>query len=519
MEYLITMDNVTMKFPGVLALDQVSFSLKPGEVHVLLGENGAGKSTLMKILSGIYTPTTAEITIGGKSFTKLSPKESADNGIALIYQELSVINELSIAENIFVGKLPHKKILGAKIVDYGTINKTSKQLLERIGLNRAPGTLLNDISISEKQQVEIAKAIASNAKIIIMDEPTSSLTIEETENLFRIIKQLRSEGIGIIYISHKLKEIKEIGDRVTVLKDGKNVNTRDVKDVTPEDLISMMVGRALESKYLGSEKHSKFSKEVIFSVKDITRKDNTVRNISFELHKGEILGFAGLIGAGRSELMEAIFGAKPKSSGEMTLLGKPLIINSPYEAVKKGVAFVTENRRETGFFHNFEIWREISVTYNLKRTKLGGTIGLTNSSRERKIAEKEKNRLNIKCTGIDQMTVNLSGGNQQKVIIGKWLAVDSELFIFDEPTKGIDVGAKSEIYSIMRKMTEEGKGVIMVSSELPELLSTCDRIIVFRDGEMSAEFSSDEATEESIMIAATAEDGGKSFGKLQKILG
>ena len=504
MEYLITMDNVTMKFPGVVALDQVSFSLKPGEVHVLLGENGAGKSTLMKILSGIYTPTSAEVTVCGKFFSRLTPKESAENGIAIIYQELSVINELSIAENIFVGKIPSKKILGAKIVDYAAINSIAKQLLSRIGLNRDPGMLLKDISISEKQQVEIAKALASNARIIIMDEPTSSLTIEETENLFRIIEQLKSEGIGIIYISHKLKEIKEIGDRVTVLKDGKNVDTREVKDVEPGDLVSMMVGRNLESKYNTAGKLTDFSsKEVIFSVEDMTRRDNKVRNISFDLHKGEILGFAGLIGAGRSELMEAIFGAKPISKGKMTLFGKPLTVKSPYQAVKEGIAFVTENRRETGFFQNFEIWREISVTYNLKRSKLFGFIGLTKYKKERKIAEVEEKRLNIRCTGIDQMTVNLSGGNQQKVIIAKWLAVDSELFIFDEPTKGIDVGAKSEIYSIVRQMVEEGKGVIMVSSELPELLSICDRIIVFRDGEISGILSGKDATEQSIMIAAT----------------
>jgi len=502
MEYLIEMSNITMRFPGVVALSDVSFNLMPGEVHVLLGENGAGKSTLVKILSGINAPTAGSITIGGKAFSRLTPRESADNGISIIYQELSVIDELSIAENIFVGKLPYKKTLGVKTVDYAAINRRAKELLARIGLNRDPSTLVKDISISEKQLVEIAKALAADASVIIMDEPTSSLTIGETESLFKIIRQIKSEGIGIIYISHKLKEIKQIGDRVSVLKDGKCVGTRDVGEVEVEDLIGMMVGREVKNRFLSCGDGERG--EAIFSVRNLTRKDNAVRSISFELYKGEILGFAGLIGAGRSELMEGIFGARPLSSGEITLHGKRLRIRSPYDALRQGIAFVTENRRETGFFQNFEIWREISVTNNLKRSKLGGVTGLTRNGEDYARAEEQVRLLNTRCSGIQQMTANLSGGNQQKVIISKWLSVDSDLFIFDEPTKGIDVGAKSEIYQIMRSMADAGKGVIMVSSELPELLSICDRIIVIREGEMTAELCSAEATEEKIMMAATA---------------
>ena len=505
MEYLVQMKDMTMKFPGVTALDKVSFDLKPGEVHVLLGENGAGKSTLVKMLSGINKPTSGEILIGGKSYTHLTPKDSVNNRIAIIYQELSVVNELSIAENLFVGKIPYKKVAGVRVVDHKYMQTEAKKYLDRIGLHKhQPDTLVQDISISEKQLVEIAKALAADAKIIIMDEPTSSLSIEETENLFKIVEQLKKEGIGIIYISHKLKEIKQIGDRVTVLKDGKYVGTRNVSEIEVKDMIPMMVGRELQDKYLSENKVSSESQEVVFSVKNLTRKDGTAKDISFELHKGEILGFAGLIGAGRSETMEGIFGAKPISSGEVYLQGKKLRIKNPYDALKQGIALVTENRRETGFFQNFEIWKEISVTYNLKRSKMGGMTGLTHEKQERAEAKKQVERLNTKCSGIDQMTVNLSGGNQQKVIIGKWLAVDSDVFIFDEPTKGIDVGAKSEIYGIMRKMAEEGKGVIMVSSELPELLSTCDRIIVFRDGEISGILTSEEATEEKIMYAAVA---------------
>jgi D-allose transport system ATP-binding protein len=493
-----------MKFPGVIALDDVSFQLKPGEVHVILGENGAGKSTLVKILSGIYEPTNGTVMVHGTTYEKLSPSESAHNKISIIYQELSVINELSIAENIFVGKLPYRRIAGIKTVNYSLMNSTARQLLEKIGLKKDPSTLVKDISISEKQQVEIAKALASNAKIIIMDEPTSSLSIDETDNLFRIIKQLREEGIGIIYISHKLDEIKRIGDRITVLKDGKYVATRNAAETEVKDMVSLMVGRELQSKYLSATKHTGGARDVIFSVRNLTRRDRAVRNVSFDLYKGEILGFAGLIGAGRSELMEGIFGAYPISSGELTLNGKKIRVRSPYDAVKKGIALITENRRESGFFSNFEIWREISVMVNLKRSRLGGLLGLTRRKPEREIAETQTKRVNTKCSSIDQLTVNLSGGNQQKVIISKWLAVDPDLFILDEPTKGIDVSAKSEIYRIIRDMVDSGRGVIVVSSELPELLSVCDRIIVFKDGELVADLKNDGLTEEEIMIAATA---------------
>lgn len=505
MENLVEMKNIKMKFPGVMALDDISFQLRPGEVHVLLGENGAGKSTLVKILSGINKPTAGEIVIGDKTYSSLTPKESVENKIAIIYQELSVIGELSISENLFIGKLPYNTILGVRTVDYKLINSKTKHLLEKTGLNRAPSTLVKDLSISEKQLVEIAKALASDARIIIMDEPTSSLSIEETERLFKIIEQLKSEGIGIIYISHKLNEIKQIGDRVTILKDGKYVVTINVAEAEVSDLIPMMVGRKLENKYLG-EKLKVESTEIIFSVKNLTRQDQTVCDVSFDLHKGEILGFAGLIGAGRSELMEGIFGAKPISSGIITLNGKQLHIKNPFDALKQGIAFVTENRRETGFFPNFEIWREISITYNLKSSTFGGLTGLTNNNAEKEIAKKQTERLNTKCTSVEQMVAELSGGNQQKVIISKWLAVNSDLFILDEPTKGIDIGAKSEIYDIMRNMVQNGKGVIMVSSELPELLSNCDRIIVFRNGQISAVLNNDEATEEKIMYAAVAVD-------------
>jgi D-allose transport system ATP-binding protein len=504
MGYLLEMKKITKKFPGVTALKDINFQLRPGEVHVLLGENGAGKSTLVKILSGVYEPTEGTIVINGKEYAKLTPKESIENKISIIYQEISLIDELSIGENIYVGKLPTKKLFNMTVVDYKQVEKNTRELLKKVGLNKEPSVLAKELSISEKQQVEIAKALSYDAKVIIMDEPTSSLTIEETNKLFEIIKQLKNEGVGIIYISHKLNEIKEIGDRVTVLKDGTYVGTRDVRDVEIEELVTMMVGRELKSKYMNAGHRQKGTKEVVFKVSNLTRADKRVRNVSFEVYKGEILGFAGLIGSGRTELMNAIFGADKIDSGEIHLFGEQLAIKSPYQAIKKGMALITENRRETGFFPNFEIWKNVSIELLIKESKLGGIWGLLNRSKERDYAKKQKDLLNIKCSSIDQNITELSGGNQQKVIVGKWLAAESKLIIFDEPTKGIDIGAKSEIYNIMRELSDNGKAVIMVSSELPELLAVCDRIAVFREGELRTILTSDEATEEKILLAATS---------------
>ena len=384
------------------------------------------------------------------------------------------------------------------LVDY----REAEKYLQQIGVHRKPSTLVSELSISEKQEVEIAKALSAQAKIVIMDEPTSSLSIDETENLFRIIRKLKEQNIAIIYISHKLQEIKQIGDRVTVMKDGKYVKTVNVADIETRDLVPLMIGREVKNSYLNENTAGFSGQPAIFEVRNLTRKDGSCNNISFQVHTGEILGFSGLIGAGRSECMEGIFGARPISSGEVFLRGKKLRIRNPYDAMKKGIAFVTENRRETGFFPNFQIWKEIAVSTSLKRSTAGGFSGLVQEDRERKTAGEYVKRLNIKCTGPDQMTYTLSGGNQQKVIVSKWLAADSDVMIFDEPTKGIDVGAKSEIYAIMRNLADEGKAILMVSSELPELLSICDRIIVFRDGSISGEFLNKDATEEKLMMAA-----------------
>ena len=511
LEKLVEMRNITKKFSGVTALNDISFDIKRGEVHVLLGENGAGKSTLMKILSGAYQPTSGTIILKGKEYEHLTPKDSYENGISIIYQELSVINELSVQENLFVGKLPTKKVLGVKVVDYRKMKEIAQALTAKVGLERDLNVFVEELSICEKQQLEIAKSLVSDADIIIMDEPTTSLTQEETDQLFEIIRQLKSEGKGIVYISHKLKELKEIGDRVTVLKDGTYVGTRNVADVEVKDLVTMMVGREIKSKYPSNNPDLDKSK-VIFEAKDITRRDERVKNVSFKLHEGEIIGFAGLIGSGRSELMNGIFGADPLKTGSISLFGKEMKPKNEYQSIKNGIAFVTENRRETGFFHNFDIKENISILPFIKNSKLRGTWGLLNNTLEKSYAGSKKEKLNIKCSSIDQNIVELSGGNQQKVILGKWMAAESELIIFDEPTKGIDIGSKSEIYTLMRKLSDDGKGVLMVSSELPELLAVCDKIAVFKEGQIAEILTSEEATEEKIMFILTHE-GEMNYGK------
>ena len=502
---LVEMKKISKKFGVVRALDDISFKVEKGKVHILLGENGAGKSTLMKILSGVYKPSSGSIILNGKEYAELTPFISSENKISIIYQELSVINELSILENLFIGKLPTKKSMGIfSMVDFKYMKKIAKNILDKIGLKREPETLVENLTIGEKQQVEIAKALVSNADIIIMDEPTTSLTESEVNNLFRIIRQLKSEGKGIVYISHKLKELKEIGDIVTVLKDGKSVGTFGVNEVEIKDLIRMMVGREVKLRYDSS--NIKLNRdEVIFEVKNLNRTDNKIKDVSFKINKGEILGFAGLVGSGRSELMEAIFGVVPIKSGEIVMYGKHSIPKNEYNSIKS-MGFITENRRETGFFHNFDIKENISIVPFIKSSKCRGILGFLNNEVEKEYAVKSKRQLNIKCDSINQNICELSGGNQQKVILSKWMMANSDLMIFDEPTKGIDIGSKSEIYTIIRELSDDGKIIMMVSSELPELLAVCDKIAVFKNGRIVDILPIKEATEEKIMKLLTSEE-------------
>lgn len=502
---IVEMRNINKSFPGVKALSNISFSVKPGEVHVLLGENGAGKSTLMKVLSGVYHPDSGSIVLNGVEHSKLNPRLSREGGISIIYQELSVVNWLDIRENIFMGRMQSKKLGPVSTIDYAKLNQDTKKLLKQVNLDKyEPNKMASELSISEKQMLEIAKAISFDAKCIVMDEPTSSLTESEVKKLFEIIRDLKSKGIGIVFISHKLSEIKEIGDRISILKDGNYVGTWNVSDLSEEDMVRLMVGRELEKSY--QEGHGSFG-EVVFEVKNLSRKDGKVRDFHMQVRKGEIVGLSGLVGAGRSEAMEAIFGAVPKTSGEILLEGKRLDIHTPYDALKNGIGLVTENRRETGFFQNFSNKRNISIASLLKKSKLGGVCGLIQEKSEKKMAEKAKLDLQIKWASDAQLTKNLSGGNQQKVILGKWISAGVKVLIFDEPTKGIDVGTKSEIYKMMRRLAENGIIVIVVSSEMPELLAVCDRIMVMAEGKVRGEFDIAEATEEKLAMLATGNGG------------
>lgn len=498
---MIEMKNIEKRFPGVVALKNVNFDLHAGEVHALIGENGAGKSTLMKILSGVYVPTAGVIAVEGAEYPSLTPKEAISLGISVIFQELSVIDSLSILENLFVGKLMTKKWGGfLPTVDFVAMRNSTSEILKQVGLKARPDALVATLSISQKQQVEIAKALAANAKVIIMDEPTSSLNQTETEHLFQVVRCLRENGVGIVYISHKMRELRTIGDRITILKDGATVRTIQMSEAASEEqIVAMMVGRELTHNF---KRASRAGDRVIFKASGITRLDGKAKGVSFDLREGEILGFAGLVGAGRTELMNSIFGAEPVASGKIYLDDKELPLQSPYLSIKNGIGMITENRRETGFMENFEIWRNLVIAHSMKRSSLRGLWGLVRKREEMALAEEYREKMRIKCAGVQQMISTLSGGNQQKVIIAKWLAADVQLLIFDEPTRGIDVGAKNEIYYTMRRLANNGKGIVMVSSELPDLLSVCDRIAVFAGGRISAILNASEATEEKIMMAA-----------------
>jgi len=501
---LVEMRNVTKKFAGVTALENVSFDVQPGEVHVLLGENGAGKSTLMKILSGAYQPTEGTIVVNGHEFDSLDPKHAKDSGISIIYQELSVVNEISIQENIFIGNLLTKKVLGVSVVDNKAMRDKTLEVLQEIGLDKDPDTPVGQLSISEKQMVEIAKAVAFNANVIIMDEPTSSLTFEEIQQLYHIVDRLKAQGKGIIFISHKLDEVLTVGDRVTVLKDGKYMGTYPISEMDEDRLVELMVGREIKGDFLRDNASNGLNDDVIFEVDELTRKDGYVKNISFGLHRGEILGFFGLVGSGRTELMEAIYGAAPVSSGQVRLYGEPLKIKKPYDALMHGIALVTENRRETGFSPFFSIKQNLVQAKYLKTSKFGGMSGLVNKGLENTVSSEQHEAMQIKSSSPEQVITELSGGNQQKVILGRWMAAQPKVIIFDEPTKGIDVGTKAEIYKLMRSLANEGIGVLVVSSELPELLSTCDRIIVFGEGRQKGMFDTLQTSEEELVKAATS---------------
>ena len=490
-DVIVSMKGICKTFPGVKALDNVDFELRSGEVMALLGENGAGKSTLMKILSGVYTKDGGTIKVNGTEYEHMNPKLAQHVGVAIIHQELNMCKHLSVVENMFLGR----ELIKNGTLDNAKMEAEAKKVLNSLGMDIDPRHIVGDMSVSKQQMVEIAKALSINAKILIMDEPTSSLTAREIEELFKIIKQLRENGCGIVYISHRLEELKEIVDRVTIMRDGKYISSANFADVSMNKIISDMVGREITEQF---PRVSCKKGEKIFEVKNLNA-GRMVRNINISLYEGEIVGLAGLMGAGRTETTRAIFGADPKTSGEIILDGKTLDIKCPMDAIKAGVVLAPEDRKKDG------LCTGLSIRHNLALPNLDyicNVLGVINSRREDDLCTKAVENLRIKTPNIEVNSGTLSGGNQQKVVVGKWLARDSRVVIFDEPTRGIDIGAKVEIYNLTNELKKNGIAVMFISSEMPELMGIADRIMVMCDGRITGELSVEEATQEEIMIMA-----------------
>lgn len=501
-EYILEAKGITKIFPGVKALDSVDIKIKKGEVHALVGENGAGKSTLMMILGGVYKPDAGEIFIDGEKVSIDSPQDANRKGISVVYQELSLVPNLSIAENIFVNRQPVKSL---NMIDWKLLHQKTREMLSQFDMEELdPTTLVKDLSIANQQVVEILKAMSFNPKILILDEPTSSLTDTEVKQLFNNIQKLKDRGIAIIYISHHLHELFEIADTVTVLRDGKYICSESIKNIDEDFLVTNMVGRKIENIY-GSREKDAVSDEILFKAVSISRK-GAFKDISFSVKKGEILGFAGLIGAGRTEVGRAIFGAEPIEEGEIFLKGKKLNINNPRQAIKNGIGYMTEDRKSQGLFLSFNICQNI-ISNRLSDFCENGFI------KDRKVEAEScvcVEKFGIATPDTNQLVERLSGGNQQKVLLATWFGIKPDLLIVDEPTRGVDVGAKSDIYKLLRELADTGVGIMLISSDLPEILGISDRIIVMKDGKIVGELDRAEATEEKVIALAT---GVQSNGK------
>lgn len=494
--YILELENISKSFPGVKALDNVNLKLRPGTVHALMGENGAGKSTLMKCVFGIYHRDNGTVKLDGKEVNFTSSKEALDAGIAMIHQELQPIEKMTIAENIFLGNYPLTKY---KTVDHDLMNHQTESLLVQVGLNISPTTLLGELTVSQMQLVEIAKALAHNARVVIMDEPTSSLTENETDVLFEIIKRLTDKEIAIIYISHKMDEILQISDEITILRDGQYIGTWPASEMDTHLIIKRMVGRELESLYPDKTNHP--SDEIVLEVKNFTSPNPlSFKNASFQLRKGEVLGVGGLVGAQRTELLEAVYGMRDASEGQVIHLGEEIKINRPSDAIDNGIALLTEDRRSNGIFG------VLSVSDNVAIASIDQYVqssGLLDQKAIDEVVENSIERLDIRTPSNKTKIQSLSGGNQQKVIISRWLANNPDILILDEPTRGIDVGAKYEIYEIIDGLAAEGKSIIVISSEMPELLGISDRIMVMCEGRISGFLDGETATQEEVMSLAT----------------
>src|SRR5262245_4792527 len=493
-DLLVEMTGITKDFPGVHALAEAGFDLRPGEVHALVGENGAGKSTLMKILAGVYQPDAGEIRFRGEPVTIANPRTALDLGISMIHQELNLAPHLTLAQNTFLGREPRGR--PRFLLDDRQLIRQTRELIDRLHLKLDARARVGDLKIAQQQMVEIAKALSLNAAVLIMDEPTAALTDTEIDELFRIIRDLRANGVGVVHISHRLEELKQISDRVTVMRDGRYVATLDTAEASIPAVINMMVGRTI---YEAAPEIPPRSDEVVLEVRHLPR-GRRVRDVSFVLHKGEILGVAGLVGAGRTEVVRAIFGADKPESGEVLVHGKPAAIRSPADAVNLGIAYLSEDRKRYGLALGMDVETNV-VLASLQ--KFVASFGRVDARRTRAVAELRVQELGIKTPSVKQRARNLSGGTQQKVVIAKWLTADTDILIFDEPTRGIDVGAKSEIYHLLNELAKEGKAIIMISSELPEILRMSHRIIVMCEGRLTGELSGADATQEAIMTLAT----------------
>lgn len=500
------MDHITKQYPGVLALDEVTFDLYAGEVHCLVGENGAGKTTLIKILSGAIPKDAGEVRVDGKPVPLHSPADALQAGIGIIYQDFKLVPELTVAENIFLGREPCKG--RSPFIDFERMREAAQAALRQLGESLDTGARVSTLSVAQQQVVEIAKSLTRKNRILAMDEPSAALTEKELKNLFAVIRRLQEEGVGIIYISHRINEIFDIGTRVTVLRDGKQVRTCKTSEVDRRGLVSWMVGREMDQEY---------PKVNLQKGKEILKIDNLnagkLRDIHLAVNQGEILGLAGLVGAGRTELARFIFGADPWESGKIFLDGQEIHPHSPREAIDAGIGLLTEDRNRYGLIMEMSIEKNITLS-NLKAVSRGGFI---RGAKERGAAQQFAEDLRIKTPSLNREVSSLSGGNRQKVVLARWLFTRSRLLIFDEPTAGIDVGVKYEIYNLLNQLAQEGKGVVIISSDLPELLGLCDRIVVLCEGRITGELSREEATEEKIMLLATSVAETRSHKKAQEI--
>ena len=494
-DIILTMKGIDKSFPGVHALDHVDLEIRKGEVLALMGENGAGKSTLMKVLTGIYKKDSGTITYEGKEIEFANTREAQDAGVVIVHQELNMLGHLTVAQNLFIGR----EFMNGVKIDDKKMNEEAKKLFDKLNVDIDPTETMSNLTVGKQQMCEIAKAVSFDAKVIIFDEPSAALTETEIEAMFEIIRDLKKRDIAMVYISHRMDEIKVITDRVTVMRDGTYVGTIITKDSTKEDIINMMVGRVI---YEDPKTQSMVAPDapVVLEVKNLNA-GKMVQDVSFKLHKGEILGFSGLMGAGRTETARAVFGADPVDSGEIYINGQKVTINSPRDAVRCGIGYLSEDRKRYGCV----VQKTVAENTTMATMKNFMNGLLIDKKKEAKVAQEYVEALATKTPSVEQLVVNLSGGNQQKVVIAKWLTRDCEILIFDEPTRGIDVGAKNEIYKLMNKLASEGKSIIMISSEMTEILRMSDRVIVMCEGKKTGEIDIAEATQENIMNLATRE--------------